>query len=133
MMETMPGRMNKPAGHDAAGRAVHQPADVGGELLRLRARQEHAVVEGMQKPALGDPALLLDQDAVHDRDLTGRAAETERGDPQPDPKGLRKRNAVLGFDPCGLRCRGGVQGWPPYAAAAGGQLWVSVWRLASHA
>ena len=50
-MATMPGSDEQPAGHDAAERAVHQPADIGRELLRLRARQQHAVVERVQEPA----------------------------------------------------------------------------------
>ena len=69
------GQDEQHAGDDAAERAVHEPADVGGELLRLGARQEHAVVQRVQEAVLADPALLLDEDAVHDRDLAGRAAE----------------------------------------------------------
>jgi len=63
----------------------------------------------MQEAVLTDPALLLDQDAVHDRDLPGRATEAERGHPQPDPKSFRKRDTVLWLGTCGLRRRGGVQ------------------------
>ena len=70
------GQDEQAAGHDAAGSPVQQPADIGRQLLRLRARQQHAVVQRMQKPALGDPVLFLDQDAVHDCDLPGGAAET---------------------------------------------------------
>ena len=88
------GHDEQAAGHDAAERAVHQPADIGRELLRLRARQQHAVVERVQEPALRNPALLLDQDAVHDRDLAGRAAEAQHRDAQPDPKRLAQRHAV---------------------------------------
>ena len=85
MMAMTPGRTNSAAGDDAARGPVQQPADIGGELLRLGAGQQHAVVERVQEPVLADPALLLDQDAVHDRDLPGRAAEGERGDAQPRP------------------------------------------------
>jgi len=77
-----------PAIH-AAPDAVHQPADVGGELLGLGAWQEHAIVERMQEPVLADPALLLDDDAVHHSDLTGRAAKAQKRDTQPDPERLR--------------------------------------------
>ena len=56
---------------------MHEPADIGGELLRLGAGQQHAVVQRVQEPVLADPALLLDEDAVHDRDLAGRSAEAE--------------------------------------------------------
>ena len=72
---TKPGRTKSSAGDEPAARAVHQPADVGGELLRLGPGQQHAVVERMEEALFADPALLLDQDAVHDRDLSGGAAE----------------------------------------------------------
>ena len=88
MMETTPGRTNSTPAMMPPERAVHEPADVGGELLRLGAGQEHAVVQGMQEAVLADPALLLDDDAVHDRDLAGGAAEAEQRDAQPDPEGL---------------------------------------------
>src|SRR5262249_33505365 len=67
----------KRTGDDAAPRAVHQPADVGGELLRLGSRQHHAVVERVQEAPFRDPALLLDQLAMHDRDLAGWTAEAD--------------------------------------------------------
>ncbi len=35
----------------------------------------------MQKALLADPFLFVDDDAVHHRDLSGRAAERQRGDP----------------------------------------------------
>ena len=94
MMAMTPGSDEQPAGHDAAERAVHQPADIGGELLRLGAGQQHAVVERMQEPLLGDPALLLDEDAVHHRDLAGRAAEAQRRNPHPRPERLAQGHAV---------------------------------------
>ena len=84
------GQDEQHAGHQAAERAVHQPADIGRELLRLRPRQQHAVVERVQEPALGDPALLLDQDAMHHRDLPGRAAEAQQRDAQPDAERLAR-------------------------------------------
>ena len=46
------GQDEQAAGHDAAGGPVHQPADIGGELLRLRSGQQHAVVQRVQEPAL---------------------------------------------------------------------------------
>ena len=64
-----------------------------------RAGQEHAVVERVQEPRLADPALLLDQDAVHDRDLPGGAAEGERGDP------AQVRTASAKGMPCSRGCR----------------------------
>ena len=82
-----------PGDHPAA-RAVQQPAEVDRELLRLRPRQQHAEVERVQEPRLADPALLVDEDAVHHRDLPGRAAEGQRRDPQPDPHRLGEGDAV---------------------------------------
>ena len=72
------------AGDQPAGRSVQEPAEVSGELLRFRARQQHAVVESMQKPLLADPTLLVDQHPVHQRDLPGRAPEAEQANFRPD-------------------------------------------------
>ena len=72
------GQDEQAAGHDAAGGPVQQPADIGGELLRLRPRQQHAVVQRMQEPALGDPVLFLDQDAMHHRDLAAGPPKLSR-------------------------------------------------------
>ena len=93
------GNDKKPAGDDAAERAMHQPADIGRKLLRLGARQQHAIVERMQEPPLRHPALLLDQDAMHDRDLTGGAAEAEPRDLQPGQERLAQRDAVIELRP----------------------------------
>jgi hypothetical protein len=84
------GQHEQCAGHDAAPGAVHQPADVGGELLRLRAGQQHAVVQRMQEALLADPAPLLHQFGVHDRDLPGRPAEADEAELEPEPEGLPK-------------------------------------------
>ena len=54
-IDTNPGRMNNTAGHQPAPHAVHQPADVRRQLLGFGTGQQHAVVERMQKPLLGDP------------------------------------------------------------------------------
>src|SRR5262245_39156656 len=89
------GNDEEPAGDDAAERAMYQPADIGRELLRLRARQQHAIVERMQEPLVRDPALLLDQNAMHDCDLAGGTAEAQRRDPQPHPERLAHRYPVL--------------------------------------
>ena len=84
------------AGNDPAERAVHQPADIGSELLRLRSGQQHAVVEGVQESRFRHPVFLLDQDSMHDRDLSGGAAEAEACDPQPHLHGIPERDAVSG-------------------------------------
>ena len=88
------GEDEEDAGHDAAERAVHQPADIGRELLRLGPGQQHAIVERVQETALRNPALLLDQDAVHHRDLAGGTAEAQHRDAKPDPERLAQRHAV---------------------------------------
>lgn len=60
---------------------MQEPADIGGQLLRLGAWKQHAVVQGMQIAVLIDPALFFDADLVHQRDLRCRAAEGEDADP----------------------------------------------------
>ena len=97
------GNDKKPAGNDAAEGAVHQPADIGRELLRLRTRQQHAVVERVQEALLRYPALLFDQDAVHDRDLSRGTAEAQRRDAQPSPQRLVQRDTVLRLPSLGDR------------------------------
>ncbi|MFD2427180.1 hypothetical protein ACFSUK_01540 [Sphingobium scionense] len=49
----------------------------------------------MEEPLLADPALLLDQDAMHHRYLARRSAEAEQRDPDPDAHRLAKADAVL--------------------------------------
>ncbi len=71
-----PRQDNQGAGNNAAPGPVHQPADISGQLLRLRARQQHAVIERMQKTSLGNPASLFDPLLVHDRNLASRSTET---------------------------------------------------------
>src|SRR5450759_3852767 len=63
---------------------MQQPAQIGGELLRLRAGQQHAEIERMQEPRFVDPLFLVDHDAMHQGDLSGRAAEIDAVDLQPD-------------------------------------------------
>ena len=84
------GQDEEDAGDEPAAGAVQQPADVGRELLRLRPGQQHAEVERMQEAPVAEPAPLLDEDAVHDRDLPGRAAEGQERDPEPTPASPRR-------------------------------------------
>ena len=67
---------------------MQQPADIGGELLCFGAREQHAVIEGMQITAFGDPMAPLHQFLVHDGDLASRPAETDESQPQPIAKCL---------------------------------------------
>jgi hypothetical protein len=48
---------------------MRQISDVGGELLRLGARQQHAMVERVPESAFRNPAFLVDEGAVDNRDL----------------------------------------------------------------
>src|SRR5260370_18929734 len=48
----------------------------------------------MQEPGLADPALFLDENTVHHRDLTGRPAKAQGRDTDPDPEGLAERDAM---------------------------------------
>ena len=79
------GQHEQDAGDQPAERPVHQPADIDGKLLGFGSRQQHAVVQRVQKPGLADPAQLLHQHPVHHGDLTGGAAEAQQTDAQPDP------------------------------------------------
>src|SRR3546814_9880962 len=63
---------------------MEQPANIDSYLVRFRAGQQHAIVERVEEPLLADPALLLDQDAMHHRYLARRSAEAEQRDPDPD-------------------------------------------------
>jgi len=78
------------AGNEAAAHAVHQPADIGGQLLSLRARQQHAEIQSVQEALLGNPALLIDNRRVHQGDLTGRPAEAQAADARPYTRRLPK-------------------------------------------
>jgi hypothetical protein len=88
----------QPAGHEAPAAAVHQPADVGGELLRFGPGQQHAVVQRVQEALLADPAPPLDQLGVHDGDLPGRPAEADEAELEPEaqrfPEADGKRRGV---------------------------------------
>src|SRR4051794_22788357 len=94
----------------------------------------------MQEPRLANPALLVDDDAVHDGDLPGRAAEGERGYAQPDPERLAEGDAVpsrrgrwrgrwrgrRGGTRGGNRAAQGVPSGAGTRASLGGvQLWIS--------
>jgi hypothetical protein len=58
------------------------------ELLRLGTGQQHAIVERVQEPRLGNPAPALDQLLVHDGDLSGPPKLM-------NPSFSQKRNAWL--------------------------------------
>ena len=74
------------ARNDPTPRPVQQPADVRRQLLRFRTRKDHAEIECVQEALLGNPALLVDQFAMHQRDLPGGTAEADATQPQPVSK-----------------------------------------------
>ena len=63
---------------------------------RAKAERQHAVIECVQEMRIADPTALLDQLAMHDRDLAGQAAETEYSNFRPDAGGLAQRDHVAG-------------------------------------
>ena len=82
------GKYEQAAGYETANRPMHEPADVSGKLLRLGAWQQHAVVQRMEKPLLGNPSLLLDEDTMHDGDLSGRSAKAQERNSYPGVRRL---------------------------------------------
>jgi hypothetical protein len=66
---------------------VHQPANVGGKLLSFRTGQHHTEVECVEKTGLGNPAPVLDQFLMHDRNLSGRPAKADK------PSFIQNQNA----------------------------------------
>ena len=89
-------------GDESAPGLMQQPSNVDRELLRLRPGQQHAVVQGVKKPGVADPTLLLDQDPVHHRDLPRRSAKAQGRDFDPYPEGLAEGNAMGGYALLGL-------------------------------
>src|SRR5882757_1552507 len=63
----------------------------------------------MQEAPLRDPILLLDEDAVHHRDLTGGPAEAEHCYAAPDGERFAEGNAVRVFGRCDLWIRSNVR------------------------
>ena len=92
------------AGHDAAPRTVHEPADVRRELLRLGAGQQHAVVQRVQEALLADPAPALDELRVHDRDLSRGSAEADEAELQPETQCFAETD-LYHAHPSASRCR----------------------------
>jgi len=76
--------MPERAGDDPAPGAVHEPADIGGELHGLWPGEQHAEIKRMQEAILGDPAALVHEHAVHQSDLPGGPAEGQDADLRPD-------------------------------------------------
>ena len=71
---------------------VHEPADISGKLLRFRARQYHAEIQRMEEAPFRNPVFFLDQVAMHDRNLSGGPAETDKAQLKPVQGCLAERN-----------------------------------------
>src|SRR5262245_5484093 len=67
---------------------MHEPTQISRELLCLRAWQQHAEIQCVQKTRLVDPFPFINHDAMHQRDLPGWPAEVDAADLQPHQKGL---------------------------------------------
>ena len=94
------GQHKQCASDDTAPCAVHEPADIGGKLLRLRAWEKHAVVQCVQKTLLADPAPALHQLSVHDGNLPGWATKADKAKLEPKTEGLaeaHRRGWHIGF------------------------------------
>ena len=96
---------------------MQQPAQIGRELLCLRAGQQHAEIQRVQKTRLVDPFFLVDHHAMHHGDLRRRPAEIYAADLQPDLEGLAEARMS--------RC--------VRHAVFAGQLWRSSAAKRSHA
>ena len=107
------GQQEQPAGDQATGNAMHQPAQIGGQLGGLRPRQQHAVVEGMQKATLGEPLAPLHQLAVQQSDLPRRPTEAHQPQLQPEAGGVGQGRGDIGHGGSGHGGRRlGAVGWP---------------------
>src|SRR5450759_5416457 len=71
---------------------MYKPADVGSELLGFWSRQQHAVIQCVQKSTFRNPVLLFHEYAVHHRDLSGWPSKAESSNPQPNAECLAERD-----------------------------------------
>ena len=104
----------KAPGQKTARHATQQPAAIGGKLHCLRPRQQHAEVECVQETLLLQPALVIDYDAMHQRDLPGRPSKGN----QPDMAECAQELTIADiFEPGGcwlVHCSAPVDcTWPP--------------------
>jgi hypothetical protein len=82
--EQRTGHHKQNARNQTTTNTVQIPADVSGNLLRLRPRQQHAQVESPDKPALFHPFAFINHKRVHHGDLGS-------GPPKGEDANLRKR------------------------------------------
>ena len=77
------GQHEESAGGERALQAVQLQTQVGGKLLGLGARQQHAEVQRRQERALINPSAADDQFLVQDGDLAGWTAERDQANLEP--------------------------------------------------
>ena len=70
---------------------MQPPTDVGRKLHCLRPGQQHAEVERWQKLALLDPPLLVNENAMHEGDLSGWTTKRQKAELRPHGDSFAER------------------------------------------
>ena len=73
---------------------MHHPTDIGRKQLRLGSRERQAIVQSVEKPVSGHPALFLDENAIHGSELDGRTSEAQQGNARPNAEGLPEAHPI---------------------------------------
>ena len=89
------GQNEEYPGNDPSPDPMETPADPGCKLLGLGPGQKHAELKRTDKLGLPDPLPTLHHLAMQDRDLTGRSAETDAADLQPEAHGFCKTRRLF--------------------------------------
>ena len=89
------GGQEQAAGDQSTGDAMHQPAQIGGQLDGLWARQHHAVIERMEITPLREPVAPLHQLAMHQGDLTRWATKAHQAQLQPEAARIGQAHGLL--------------------------------------
>ena len=89
------GNDEERAGEQSACHPALPPAGVGGQLLCLRSRQEHAEPHRGEKFFFLEPLATFHHLAVQDGDLPGRAAKARGADHEPSFPGSGRHPALL--------------------------------------
>src|SRR5580692_9476676 len=71
------GKNKQGTSQEPAYFSVQLPTKVDGKLLRFRSRQQHAVTQCVEEVVRIDPAPLLNQFGMHDREMSCCAAEAD--------------------------------------------------------
>ena len=89
------GHQKQAAGDQPPRDAMHQPAQIGGQLDGLGAWQNHAVIQGMQIAPLREPAAPLHQLPMHQGNLTRRSSKAHQPQLQPEAAGGTQAHGAL--------------------------------------